>query len=134
MPESPKRPDLPPSDVFAGVIDMRAIEQLQKDYGDTDGSWIAQMIDAFVQEARELQGVIRGATAESLPALRQAAHRLKSAAATVGATQLAAVCRELEAAAAAGDIARIEQLKSGLASTVVRARGALVRVASSVRK
>jgi len=132
--ESPKRPDLPASDLFSGVIDMRAIEQLQKDYSDADGSWIAQMIEAFVQEARELQGVIRSATVDSLPALRQAAHRLKSAAATVGATQLAAVCRELEVAAAAGDIPRIEQLKAGLASTVVRARGALVRVAASMRK
>ena len=67
------------------------------------GAFVAELIDTFGEDARELIGTLRRALAETdVDTFRRAAHSLKSTGETVGATGLAALARELESMARAG--------------------------------
>ena len=88
------------------------IERLTATMG---GAFIAELIDTFGEDARELITALRRALAETdLDAFRRAAHSLKSTSETLGAVRLAAAARELEAMARAGSVegarARLERL------------------------
>jgi HPt (histidine-containing phosphotransfer) domain-containing protein len=66
---------------------------------------VAELIDTFGEDARELLATLRRALAATdRDAFRRAAHSLKSTAESLGATGLAALARELEAAARAGSL------------------------------
>ncbi|MGH7318587.1 MAG: Hpt domain-containing protein, partial [Candidatus Rokuibacteriota bacterium] len=77
--------------------------------------FVAELIDTFVEDGRDLIATLRRALAElDLDAFRRAAHSLKSNGETLGAAGLAALARELEAMARAGSLvgaeARLEPL------------------------
>ncbi len=67
------------------------------------GPFVAELIDAFVEDGRRLVVTLEAALAGADPdAFRRAAHTLKSNAEMLGAARLAAGARELEAMARAG--------------------------------
>jgi PAS domain S-box-containing protein len=96
----------------AASIDPTAIERLAATMG---GAFIAELIDTFGEDARELIGTLRRTLAATdLDGFRRAAHSLKSTSETLGAAHLAAMARELETMARAGNVDRagdrLEQL------------------------
>jgi HPt (histidine-containing phosphotransfer) domain-containing protein len=69
------------------------------------GAFAAELIDTFVDDARAQLALLEGAlAARDLDTFRRAAHSLKSIAETVGATDLAALARALEAMARTGSL------------------------------
>jgi len=96
----------------AAAIDRVTFDQLTATMG---REFLAELIDTFVEDARELVVTLRRALpASDLDAFRRAAHSLKSTSESLGATRLAAMARDLEAAARAGRLDgaddRVEQL------------------------
>jgi CheY-like chemotaxis protein len=86
----------------ARSIDPAAIERLTATMG---GAFIAELIDTFGEDARELIAALRRALAETdVDGFRRAAHSLKSTSETLGAARLAAAARELEVMARAGSV------------------------------
>jgi CheY-like chemotaxis protein len=84
------------------VIDRATFERLTATMG---GVFVAELIDTFVEDGRELTATLKRALAEAnVDAFRRAAHSLKSNGETLGATRLAALARELEAVARAGSL------------------------------
>ena len=85
------------------------------------GSRFMESADATTQQIGDACRLRDDATVSRL------AHSLKSAAATVGATGLSALCRELEFAAKLGERPRIDELVSLVAPAVERVRGVYQR-------
>jgi PAS domain S-box-containing protein len=101
----------PPASGAVGV-DQAVIHQLTVTMG---GPFVAELIDTFGQDARQLIATLRRALADAdVDGFRRAAHSLKSTSETLGATGLAALARELEAMARAGSLTgagdRVEQI------------------------
>jgi HPt (histidine-containing phosphotransfer) domain-containing protein len=97
------------------AIDRVAFDRLTATMG---GAFVAELIDAFVDDGRNLVDTLRRALARAdLDAFRRAAHSLKSNGETLGASGLAAAARELEAMARAGSLdgagERLESLAAG---------------------
>ena len=110
----------------SGVIDPTVFERLTATMG---GAFVAELIDTFVEDARELIATLRRALAPAdLDAFRRAAHSLKSNGETLGAMRLAALARELETMARAerldGAGIRVERLVEEY-DAVARALGEL---------
>ncbi len=76
------------------IIDANTFEELKQMSGD---DFTNELIDTFLEDAPKMIAEIRSSLAAgNAEAFRRAAHSLKSNAATFGATQLAALARELE--------------------------------------
>jgi CheY-like chemotaxis protein len=95
-----------------GAIDPAVFARLTSQMG---GPFVAELIDTFRADARELIATLRRALGEAdVDAFRRAAHSLKSTSESLGAGGLAALARELETAARAGRLEgaapRLEQL------------------------
>jgi signal transduction histidine kinase/DNA-binding NarL/FixJ family response regulator len=91
-----------------------------------DRSRLRSLVDEFASAAeRDLPALLRAADGA---ALADAAHRLKGAARTVGATRLAAIAERIEAAARDGELARAREcaidIEGLLAATVEAGRAA----------
>ena len=90
----------PPANV---ALDAKALENLRAMVGD-DASFLAELVNTFLEDAPLLLGDMRAAVAAGdAAALRLAAHSLKSNAAQFGATEFAALCKEIEGLGKAGD-------------------------------
>ena len=95
-----------PAATGAGAIDVRALQALRAMQRAGRPSVLARMLDLFDRDAPRLLAEMRDAVGTSdLETLRDAAHTLKSNCANVGATALAATCREIEQLARAADTA-----------------------------
>ena len=91
-----------PAAPAAGAIDRAVFDRL---VATTGGPFVAELIETFGEDARELLATLRRALAATdRDAFRRAAHSLKSTAESLGASGLAALARELEAAARAGSL------------------------------
>jgi HPt (histidine-containing phosphotransfer) domain-containing protein len=91
---------LPPASV---ALDAAALANLRAMVGD-DASFLAELVNTFLEDAPRLLGDMRAAVAAGdAAALRLAAHSLKSNAAQFGATENAALCREIEGLGKAGN-------------------------------
>jgi CheY-like chemotaxis protein len=123
------RPDADQSGAPAmAAIDRTVVERLTVTMG---GPFVAELIDTFGEDARELIATLRRALAENdVDAFRRAAHSLKSNGESLGATELAALARELEAIARGGSLQgaadRVEPLVAGY-EAAARALGELRR-------
>jgi HPt (histidine-containing phosphotransfer) domain-containing protein len=82
-------------------LERSALEDLRAMTGD-DAALYIELLDTFLTDADLYLGELRAAT-DGVD-LARAAHSLKSNAMTVGATELAAHCRALEADARAGEV------------------------------
>jgi HPt (histidine-containing phosphotransfer) domain-containing protein len=78
------------------VIDRTALDALLEITGG-DHSFLDDLIEAYLEDARELLATMRHAVVTENPTeLRRAAHSLKSNSANFGALTLARLCQELE--------------------------------------
>ena len=81
------------------MLDPEALAALSELLGD-DPAALAELVEAFVEEA---PGRLAELRSDDVAVAGRAAHTLKSNALAFGAVELAAVCRELEAAAREGE-------------------------------
>ena len=123
----------PPPAVASDPIDPAVIAKLRADYGDEDGSLLAELVEAFAEESRALQRVTQESLGVEGMLLSKAAHRLKSAAGTLGAKHVVVFCQQIEAAERAGDKERAEQLLGQLMPAIVRARAVLRRIVNAAK-
>ena len=76
------------------VIDQTTFDELKQMSGD---DFINELIDTFLEDAPNMIAEIKsGLSANNAEIFRRAAHSMKSNAATFGASQLAALAKELE--------------------------------------
>ena len=76
------------------VIDKTTFEELKQMSGD---DFINELIDTFLEDAPKMIAEIKSShAANNAETFRRAAHSMKSNAATFGASQLAALAKELE--------------------------------------
>ncbi len=110
-------------------LDQAALDDLRGVVGD-DPEFLAEMVDSFVTDARELLSAMRRAVEDGDPQeLRRPAHTLKSHCRTFGALELAGLCEEIEQRA---DDESHERLSS-LVSRAVDAYPAVERALKAVR-
>jgi PAS domain S-box-containing protein len=89
-----------PSASDTGPIDRTALARLAATMG---GPFVAELIDTFVEDARQLiTGLAAALAGKDVDGVRRAAHSLKSTSESLGATGLTALARDLEARARAG--------------------------------
>jgi two-component system, sensor histidine kinase and response regulator len=104
-----------------GGIDMEALASLQDDLGGPDA--LARIIRLFLEQlepqAEQIDASARGGDHE---ALARIAHRMRSSAATLGATGMADLLLELEQAALEGDAAACDQLAASFAAQAATSR------------
>lgn len=85
------------------VLDPAAIDRLTRAVGDEGPAVVAELVATFLAESpARLEALRQGLAAGRGSELRVAAHSLKAGAATLGAVELAARCRQLEALGQAG--------------------------------
>jgi signal transduction histidine kinase/DNA-binding response OmpR family regulator/HPt (histidine-containing phosphotransfer) domain-containing protein len=104
-----------------GAIDRVALDSLREDLGGA-GS-LLRIVRLFLEQLDpQAEQIDRDARSGELETLARNAHRMKSSAATLGASELAELLSQLEATAGAGDAAGAEQLAVtfGAAVTAVR--------------
>jgi CheY-like chemotaxis protein len=120
--ESSRRTDTPETPA-ADAIDRSAFDRLAASMG---GAFVAELVDTFVEDARDLTTSLRQALAVAdVDTFRRAAHSLKSTGETVGATRLAALARELEAQARGGVLDAVGDRLDRLVGEYERAARAL---------
>ena len=109
----------------AGAIDRPTFDRLAQTMG---GPFLGELIGTFLEDAPGLVVTLReGLAASDLDAFRRAAHSLKSNCDTLGALGLAALARELETRARAGNLA-------GAAERVTEIAGAYDAVARALEE
>jgi len=105
------------------AIDRPALDSLREDLGGPDA--LLRIVRLFLEQLDpQAEQIEREARAGELETLARNAHRMKSSAATLGATELAELLRQLEVTALEGDAAACEQLATTFGAAVVAAREA----------
>jgi len=106
-----------------GEIDRAVFDRL---VATTGGPFVAELIDTFGEDARELLAALRQTlAAQDVDGFRRAAHSLKSTAESLGATALGALARELETQARAGSLEGAAERLDRLDHHYTRAAAAL---------
>ncbi len=96
-----------PTDSGAGVIDDRAIKDI---FGD-DPATFREILTSFVDPSRDIIfDILAAHDKRAAGAVKDAAHKLKSSARSIGADALADICVALEAAGKAGDWKAVDAL------------------------
>jgi PAS domain S-box-containing protein len=124
----PERESLwqPPS---TEVLQPAALERLMESIRDDDPGLLPALLDTFLGEVpRVVETARRGLQQEQADEVRRAAHTLKSNGATVGATNLSELSRQLEALAGSGDMDGAASLIAQIEAEYERVRVALEAV------
>ena len=91
-----RRSQMPAPTSAGSSLDRARIETL-RNIGDPPGDLLTRMIDAFIDDfPSSLASLNAAASSDDLPAASAVAHRLRGAAANLGATTLASFCAQLE--------------------------------------
>jgi HPt (histidine-containing phosphotransfer) domain-containing protein len=107
-------------------IDPAAFAELLENVGG-DRAFLGELVETYLADRPGLFDELRAAVAaHDAAAARRAAHTLKSTSASFGANDLAGRCRQIEQAAAAGDLA-------GLEEQVTAAQAAYAEVVAALR-
>jgi two-component system, sensor histidine kinase and response regulator len=110
-----------------GAVDREALASLQDDLGGPDA--LLRIVRLFLEQldpqAGQIEAAAKGGEHETLA---RNAHRMRSSAATLGATALADTLTALEIAAQDGDAAACDALAATFAAEVVSARDAFEAV------
>jgi HPt (histidine-containing phosphotransfer) domain-containing protein len=108
------------------LIDASVIQGLRELGGEDDPGLLVELIDLYLSDAPQRMGEIRQAlSTNDWKLLERAAHTLKSSSANIGARELSAICKELEAKARAGDPQVCARLFERSAAQLVRVESAL---------
>jgi CheY-like chemotaxis protein len=119
----------------ATVLDPAAHERMVENFGDDAPAVLDGLIGVFFQDAPELIATLRAATeAGTVADVRLPAHTLKSNAATLGATALAALCQQAESLSAAGSLEGLPRLVAEIESEYERVKGALQALQRSLAR
>ncbi len=87
------------------TLDPAALDELIETVGG-DREFLAELIETYLGDSPGLFDELRTGLADRDAAVvRRAAHTLKSTSASFGATRLAGICRGIETAATAGELA-----------------------------
>jgi two-component system, sensor histidine kinase len=106
-------------------IDLAALAELLETVGG-DRDFLAELVETYRADCPNLFAELRAAVSNGdAAAARRAAHTLKSTSASMGALGLAAECREIEAAAGAGDLAGLDARVERAAATFGEVEAAL---------
>jgi HPt (histidine-containing phosphotransfer) domain-containing protein len=106
-------------------VDAATLAELLETVGG-DQDFLAELVETYRADCPRLLVELRAAVAAGeASAARRAAHTLKSTSASMGALGLAAQCREIEAAAAAGDLAGLDERVERVAATYDEVEAAL---------
>jgi HPt (histidine-containing phosphotransfer) domain-containing protein len=102
------------------ALDPAALDRLL-DFAGGDAGFVAELIDTFLEDAiTQLQRMAEAARVGAIQELLIASHSLKTNSANVGAMQLSALCRSLEADARSGEVpdavARVEDAGGAFAA------------------
>ena len=108
------------------VLDPAAIDRLVLAFGDDGRDVVAELVATFLAEApTRLDDLRRGIAAGDEREVSRAVHSLKSSAATLGALDLAELCRTAETLSGAGDLAAVGALVPAVEAGYELARRAL---------
>lgn len=118
----------PLSDLCAPALDSEIIDRLKRLGESINEDLLGQLSELFLTDADAQIGALRGALADAdAVALVGAAHFLRGASANLGARELAYLCGQLEADAAADDLSTGNGLVDALEAELVRVSEALRR-------
>ena len=110
-----------------GVLDRPALDSLREDLG--GASALLRIVRLFLEQLEpQAEQIEREARDGELETLARNAHRMKSSAATLGASQLAELLIALEVAASDGDASACDRLADSFAGAVAVARTAFEAV------
>lgn len=113
-------------DSAAPALDARVVDSLRQLGEPGEGDVLAEILGVFVAEAEGRMAAIAAAVASrDAEAVRRAAHALKGAAGTIGATTLEACCRALEELGRNGELQSAPALVEAVQREYVRVRGAI---------
>ncbi len=119
-----KRPD--------DVLDPAVVSELQTLARSGDPHLLERLGASFARDApRRLLALRTAVAAGDADTAMFAIHALRGSAATLGATEVAAVCRRIENAPAPIAADRLESLIAELERTAIRAEAALARLAAA---
>jgi HPt (histidine-containing phosphotransfer) domain-containing protein len=108
------------------TLDPAALAELLESVGN-DRDFLVELVDTYLLDSPHLVAALRsGLASMDAASVRRAAHTLKSTSATFGAARLAALSREIEAAATGGDL-------SGLPPSIDAAAAEYEVVAEALR-
>lgn len=110
------------------TIDVNILDGYRTLQSESDPDIVTELIDMFLADLPSRVAVLRQAveTGEAVAAQR-AAHALKGAAATLGATGLAGMCNAIEATARTGTVAAAAELLDEVTAESERCRTALLQ-------
>jgi protein-histidine pros-kinase len=113
----------------SNVIDLQRWQELRQFEQDLAPGVLSELIDAFLSQAPPRLEDVRAALALGSPAeIRRTAHALKGMCGSIGASELARICADLESVGAPGDgPVRLQQMELALDLTcawLTEARGA----------
>lgn len=104
------------------IINPDALESYREVMEDETDAFIADILDSFYSNARELMAALDEAiAANDAESFARAAHTLKSTAATVGAERLSGLAADLEAKANAESLAALTPLTTKLKAAFTEA-------------
>ena len=114
-----------PPDGSSAAIDRPALDSLREDLGGPAA--LLRIVRLFLEQLDpQAEQIAREARAGELETLARNAHRMKSSAATLGASELAELLSQLEASAREGDAAACRGLGESFSAAVEPARAAFV--------
>jgi CheY-like chemotaxis protein/HPt (histidine-containing phosphotransfer) domain-containing protein len=120
----PRTPRPQPSD--SPVLDRDVLAELKMIGGDGADQLMADLIDSYLADAPQLLTLLETALAsDDLPQIRHAAHTLKSSSASLGATELAKLCKTIEKQAREGTISDKQQLLSATMTAYAAVKSAM---------
>lgn len=117
----------------AGVLDVGVLSELRDLESRSQPGLLTSLVEAYLESSSALEReLVDGLRADDERRIARAAHPLKSSSAQVGALGLAALCKELEAAARAGRmgelrtsvdavLGELEQVRESLAAALLGA-------------
>jgi HPt (histidine-containing phosphotransfer) domain-containing protein len=113
------------------LVDSATLAELLETVGG-DRDFLAELVETYRADCPRLLAELRaGVAAGDAQGARRAAHTLKSTSASLGALGLAAQCREIEAAAAAGDLVGLGEHVERAAATYREVEAALRAVVTA---
>ncbi len=104
-------PITPSPDLPHPAIDAKVLQAFRATAGEGAATFLVELIDCYLEESpKQLQAMEVAVAQGDAKALRQIAHMLKSSSASLGATTLASLCKELEDATTEAIAVGLEQV------------------------
>ncbi len=114
------------------TLDPAAIEALRALSPDTDGTFLRELIEIYLQDTPERLADLDAALAQNdAKALMRAAHTIKGSSSNFGATRLAHLAQEIELHGKAGTCGPVPPLVPGLKAEFAAVAQALGKVAGA---